>query len=284
MVTRYLVVFAFLISSTFDKKWCFLFLLLYLQRDSWERFKSHTLLLEDIEMKSRLVTFIAACTDPFADEIRYHPTCWRKYIRSTSDDYNSIPYQNVQRLEIDQLMFIHVRKVIFQDNEPRTLKGLLDDYNHLLLNHNFPKCERTSTLKSISEKEFGDTIGFHNRFQKNQSCIVYDVLKGSCYIEAINAWGIFDDDLLRNVASRLRNKTKHFANLTWPPHPKHQDNPPDMPEELLKFLIWLKHPSRKPEECSMNNPQIVALGDLNLAYIVNKRTKFQVNIAYLSFL
>ena len=155
----------------------------------------------------------------------------------------------------------------------------------MLSSHNSPKCERTSTLKSILEKEFGDTIGFHNRFQKNQSCIVYDVSKGSSYIEAaINAWGISDDDVLRNVASRLRNKTKHFANLTWPPHPKHLDNPPDMPEELLKFLIWLKHPSRKPEECSMNNPQIVALGDLNLAYIVNKRTKFQVNIAYLSFL
>ena len=113
-------------------------------------------------MKSRLVTFIAACTDPFADEIRYHPTCWRKYIRPTSDDYNSIPYQNVQRMEIDQLMFIHVRKVIFQDNELRTLKGLLDDYNYLLSNHNFPKCERTSKLKSILEKEFGDTIGFRN--------------------------------------------------------------------------------------------------------------------------
>ena len=207
---------------------------------------------------------------------------WRKYIRSTSDDYNSIPYQNVQRLEIDQLMFIHVRKVIFQDNEPRTLKGLFDD---LLSNHNFPKCKRTSTLKSILEKEFGDTIGFHNRFQKNQSCIVYDVSKGGGYIEAaINPWGISDDDLLRNVASRLRNKTKHFANLTWPSHPKHLDNPPDMPEELLKFLIGLQHPSRKPEECSMNNPLIVALGDLILAYIVNKRTTFQLNMTYLSFL
>ena len=61
-------------------------------------------------MKSRLVTLVAACTDPFADEIRYHPTFWRPYIRPTSDDYNSIPYQNVQRMEIDQVMFIHVRK------------------------------------------------------------------------------------------------------------------------------------------------------------------------------
>ena len=32
--------------------------------------------------------------------------------------------------------------------------------------------------------------------------------KGGSYIEAvINAWGISDDDLLCNVASRLRNKT-----------------------------------------------------------------------------
>ena len=139
-------------------------------------------------------------------------------------------------------MFIHVGQVIFQDNESRTLKGLLDDYNHLLSNHNFPKCEQTSKLKSILEKEFGYAIGFHNRFQKNQSSIVYDVSKGGSYIEAaINAWGISDDDLLRNVASRLRNKTKNFINLTWPPHLKHLDNPPDMPEELLKFLVWLKY-------------------------------------------
>ena len=159
----------------------------------------------------------------------------------TSDDYNSIPYQNVQRMEIDQLMFIHVRKVIFQDNEPRTLKRLLDNYNHLLSNHNFPKCERTSKLKSILKKEFGDVVGFHNRFQKNQSSIVYDASKGGSYIEAaINAWGISDDDLLRNIASRLRKKTKNFTNLTWPPHPKHLDTTPDMPEVLLKFLIWLK--------------------------------------------
>ena len=182
-------------------------------------------------------------------------------------------------------MFIHVRKVIFQDNEPKTLKRLLDNYNHLLSNHNFPKCERTSKLKSILKKEFGDVVGFHNRFQKNQSSIVYDVSKGGSYIEAaINAWGISDDDLLRNVASRLRKKTKNFTNLTWPPHPKHLDTTPDMPEVLLKFLVWLKYPTRKPEECTMNNPQIVALGDLLLAYIVNKRTKFQVNVAYPSFL
>ena len=226
-------------------------------------------------MKSRLVTFIAPSTDPFADEIRYHPICWRKYICPTSNDYDSLPYQNVQRMKIYQLMFIHVGKVIFQGNQPRTLKRIFGNYNHLLSNHTFPKCERTSKLKSILEKEFGDAIGFHNRFQKNQSSIIYNVSKGGSFIEAtINAWRISDDDLLHNVASQLRNKTKNFTNLTWSPHPKHQDNLPDMPEELLKFLVWLKYPTCKPEECTMNNSYIVALEDLLLTYIVNKQTKF----------
>ena len=32
------------------------------------------------------------------------------------------------------------------------------------------------------QKEPGQSIGFHNRFQKYQSCIVYDVSKGGTYI------------------------------------------------------------------------------------------------------
>ena len=90
--------------------------------------------------------------------------------------------------------------------------------------------------------------------------------------------------LITQCCCWLRNKTKYFTNLTWPPHPKHLDNPPDMPEELLMFLVWLKYPTRKPEECTLNNPQIVALGDFLLANIVNKRTKFWVNVVYPSFL
>ena len=77
-------------------------------------------------MKSHLVAFIAA---------------WRKYIRPTSDDYNSIPYQNVQRMEIGQLMFIQVRKVIFQDNEPRTLKRTFRQLNPLAIKSKLSKMQ-----------------------------------------------------------------------------------------------------------------------------------------------
>ena len=177
----------------------------------------------------------------------------------------------MQKQEVNQLMLNHVKKVIFQENESRTLKGLLEDYNNLLTNYNFHKCERTSGMKTMLEKEFGESIGFHNRLHKNESCIIYDVSKGGSYIEAaINTWGISDDDLLRNVAGRLKEKTKHFTNLKWPPHPNHLENLSTIPEDFIKFLTWLRHPSRKPEECSMDDPKIVALGDLLLAYIGNK--------------
>ena len=77
----------------------------------------------------------------------------------------------------------------------------------------FQNANKHQNLKSILEKEFGDAIGFHNRFQKNQSSIVYDVLKGGSYIQAaINAWGI-SDLLLRSVDSRLRNKIKSLQTL-----------------------------------------------------------------------
>ena len=233
-----------------------------MQRNSWERFKSHTLLLEGIETKSRLVTFIAACTDPFADEIRYHATYWRKYIRPTSDDHNSIPYQNVQRMEIDQL-FIHVRKVIFQDNEPRTLKGLLDDYNHMLSNHNFPKCERTSKLKSknlemqsVSIIDFRKIKALSFTFQKEAAIQKLQLMLGEFLMTIYYAMLLVGWENKKFYKPYMAATSKVFG------------------------LVEISN--CKPEECTMNNPQIVALGDLLLAYLFPG--KFQVNVASPNFL
>ena len=47
------------------------------------------------------------------------------------------------------------------------------------------------------------------RFHKNQSLIVYDKSEGGTYIEAaMNAWGIDDDVLVKNVASCLHKKVR----------------------------------------------------------------------------
>ena len=81
----------------------------------------------------------------------------------------------MQVQEVKQLFFNHAKNVIFEENESRTLQGLLKDYNKMLENNNFNRCEQTLLLKEMLQEEFGQSIGLHNRFQKNQSCIVFYV-------------------------------------------------------------------------------------------------------------
>ena len=46
---------------------------------AWAAFKSHTLILDDQDMRDRINCLIDfAADDPFAIEIRYHKACWLK--------------------------------------------------------------------------------------------------------------------------------------------------------------------------------------------------------------
>jgi len=100
---------------------------------SWNKFKSHTVYLEDEEMRTRMLTFIAATSDPFATEVRYHVSCWKKNIRKVymNDDENDEEMHGVTTQEVKQQFFNHVRTRIIELNEPRTLQGLLLDYKSL---------------------------------------------------------------------------------------------------------------------------------------------------------
>ena len=183
----------------------------------------------------------------------------------------------MQVQEVKQLFFNHAKNVIFKENEARTLKGLLEDYNKMLENYNFKRCELMSLLKEMLQKEFGQSIGFHNCFQKNQSYIVLDVPKGGTYIEAAsNFWRISKDDVLKNVAKTLKEKAKIFSNMEWPPHLYQLEKPYTHPEELVKILNWLKYSSSKENDL-MEDPKLFLLGDILLAHISNKWTNIQVN-------
>ena len=193
-------------------------------------------------MRTRLLALIDECNDPFAREIRYHPACWRTYVGESYKKPSSyeLPLQNMREQEVRQLFFAHVKEAILVDNEPRTMKGLLSDYNHLLSNYNFPNCDRTSYLKKILEDEFGSRIGFHERYHRNKSTIVYDTSKGGSYIEAaIHSWGISDDQLLQNTSRRLRDSLKSFPTVNWPPNENELEKHPTAPSQLENFLVWL---------------------------------------------
>ena len=82
-------------------------------------------------------------------------------------------------------MFLkHVRKVILELNERRTLQWLLEDYKTILHNFGFStNSVKSAAIKTLIPKEFGDDVGFHLRYHRNQSTLVYDNRTGGSYIE-----------------------------------------------------------------------------------------------------
>ena len=115
----------------------------------------------------------------------------------------------------NSFFFNHVKNVIFKENKPRTLKGPLEYYNKIVENYSFKKCERTSLLKEMLQKEFGQSIGFHNCFQKYESCIVFVVSKGGTCIEA----AISSRWYVKKYWPKYSEKAKIFTNMEWLPHP-----------------------------------------------------------------
>ena len=74
------------------------------QGNAWNTFKSHTIYLQDAQnMRDRIVTLIDTTPDPFATEIRYHRSCWKKHTKpcyNSSLDDNQIHLQEVRLTKV----------------------------------------------------------------------------------------------------------------------------------------------------------------------------------------
>ena len=250
------------------------------QLNSWMRFKRHTVYLEDNDMRERILALIMATPDQFATEIYYHLRCWKKYMKQTYEPINECTHaQNVKPAEVDQMFLNHVSHVIFDLNEPRTLQGLLEDYKYISSNFGI-SCDgsKSSTVKRMLANEFQDKIGFHDRYHRNQSILVYDKSQGGSFIEAaINAWGISDEQLLILAAQRLKSKISADSSMEWPPKVEEvaADEVPN--STLVKFLCWLENPSSK-EINNCKDPHIVCLASLLESHISRKRTLLKTKI------
>ena len=94
------------------------------QQKAWQKFKAHTVYLEDMEMRDRILRIIYCTHDPFATEMKYHRSCWCKYITDIyrdDQDQPDVHLQNERLSEVREMFFQHVRHVISDLNEPRTL-------------------------------------------------------------------------------------------------------------------------------------------------------------------
>jgi len=140
-------------------------------------------------LRLRLNTLIASipdCETAFGLEIRYHHSCWRRYISDHKplSDESTQHLQGVNLREAQALFFHRIRQVIFEDHVFRTLQSLLQIYKRIISNHGHNSVVKSSYLKEILIKEFGEDIGFHECSQKNVSELVYDKTAVGTYVEA----------------------------------------------------------------------------------------------------
>jgi len=266
-------------SSGRDKQ-----LLLLSTKDAWMRFKLHTVRLEDKVLRSRLDTLITSipdCETAFGLEIRYHRKFWRIYVSDSKplSDESTPHLQSVNLQEARELFFHHVRQVIFIDHEFRTLQSLLQDYQRILSNHGHNSIVKSSYLKDILISEFGDDIGFHERIQKNISELVYDKTAASTYIgAAISSFGISNDQLVMNVALRLKEQVMRTNTISWLPYIPELEREEELSELLLKLVTWLKHPDRSAVD---ESPPVRSIASIITSYITGKRTIFEINLSVL---
>jgi len=169
---------------------------------AWAAFKSHTVALDDKEMRDRIDSLIDyAADDPYAVEIRYHNKCWLKYVRNfqkMSEDDKLPCMHNVNLREAQTIFFDHIRAVIFDEHELRSLQSLLRDYNSIISRYGFPTSSiKSSFIKDILTREFEGKIGFNPRPHRNQSDLVYDTSGGGSYVEAaLSSIGVTSEQLL----------------------------------------------------------------------------------------
>ena len=184
----------------------------------------------------------------------------------TEKNPDDIHAQNVQFREAQDKFFAHVQNVIFEEHEIRTLQGLLSDYINIVGNYGFD----TSTIKSayikdILEREFSACIGFYSRHQD-----------GSYIDAAMTSIGISDEQLVRNVANRLRQHIDITPVVPWPSLVAELEKEEKLSDLLLYFLTCLKDPTGKKQQL---NSTTRSLASLLKKYVTGNWTTFSINLS-----
>ena len=66
-------------------------------------------------------------------------------------------------------------------------------------------------------REFKEQIGFYSRLERNHSELVYDLSGGGSYVAAaLYSNGISTEQIIHNIAARLREDIKKCKFVPWP--------------------------------------------------------------------
>ena len=150
---------------------------------------------------------------------------------------------------------------MIKDHELRPLQTLLSDYINILNRFGLPHgIVKSSFVKELIVKEFGQQVGFHNR-GSIKSEIVYSTEGSSSYVEAaLLATGLGEDELIKIVTTRLKDEVVETGQVKWPPSVEDLEGDEQFSPLLVKILQQLS----KTKEVSI---PFVHLRDVSLALI-----------------
>ena len=185
-------------------------------KSGWREFRRHTIYVKEDLLRVRLSKLIETTSDAFAADIMYHHSYWMKHITNSQIDADEAMHlQNVTYSEMKHIFFKKIDQIIFEEHEIRSLQSLLQEYKQVAAEYGFSVGNlKSSYVKELLIKEYGDSIGFHERPERNKSEFIYDTNGRGNYVEAaFNSFGITDEQLFLNLAPRLGEHIKETPPL-----------------------------------------------------------------------
>lgn len=166
--------------------------------------------------------------------------------------------------------FRHIDDVIFKEHKFRTLQSLLLEYKNILSNYGYSVSNiKSSYIKDIVTKEFGNIIGFHARLQKNNSHLVYHIAGAASYIEAaLSSIEVSDEKLVMDVASCLNKQICQTSTVPWPPYVSELEEKENVSILLLQLLTCIKQPEMHNID---RNPKLMSLASFLSQFVTGHR-------------
>ncbi|KAL8608985.1 hypothetical protein ACOMHN_050452 [Nucella lapillus] len=107
----------------------------------------------------------------------------------------------------------------------------------------------------------------------NQSDLVYDTSGGGSYIEAaLSSIGVSSEQLVSNVAKRLKEDIKSIKLITWQPRVEELEEE----EELSPLVVQLLSALRGKKDLDLS-PNTLSLASLVTQYATNRPTPTSIN-------
>ena len=137
----------------------------------------------------------------------------------------------------------------------------------------FPSGIKSAYVKDILTREFQCKIDFHPRSQWNQSELVYDSTGGGSYIEAaLSSIGDSSEQLVCNVAKRLRDDINSVKLAPWPPRVEELEEEEELSPLMLQLLSALL--GKKGVDLSLT---ALSLTSLDTQYVSKRLTSTAIN-------